>query len=131
MAGDSSASTVPREGTSPRWRVAVPLALMAAIAIASHGPLPVGLPGQSDKLVHAAVFGLLAALWFWARRGADGDRRAATVAFVMAVAWGVFDEAHQSFVPGRTADILDLLADATGAALAAVACVTATRARGG
>jgi VanZ family protein len=49
----------------------------------------------------------------------------------MAVAWGVFDEAHQSFVPGRTADILDLLADATGAALAAVACVTATRARGG
>lgn len=131
MSGDLSASTVPRAGTSPRWRVAAPLALMAAIALASHAPLPVGLPGPGDKLVHAAVFGLLAALWYWARRGSDGAGRAASTATALAVLWGALDEAHQSFVPGRTADLFDLLADAAGAVLAALACLAAARARGG
>jgi VanZ family protein len=131
VAGNLSASTVPRAGASPRWRVAAPLALMAAIAIASHGPLPVGLPGPSDKLVHAAVFGLLAVLWYWARRGTDGAGRAALTAVALAALWGALDEVHQSFVPGRTADGLDLLADAAGAALAALACFAATRARRG
>jgi VanZ family protein len=111
--------------------VAAPLALMGAIAVASHGPLPVGLPGQSDKLAHAAVFGLLAALWYWARCGTDGAGRAALTAVVLAVVWGALDEAHQSFVPGRTADALDLLADAAGAVVAALACLAAPRARGG
>jgi VanZ family protein len=111
--------------------MAPPLALMAAIAIASHAPLPVGLPGPSDKLVHAAVFGLLAALWYWARRGTDGSRRAAATAVALSVLWGALDEAHQSFVPGRNADFIDLLADAAGAVVVALACLAATRARGG
>ena len=130
MSGDLSASTVPRAGASPRWRTAAPLALMAAIAVASHAPLPVGLPGPSDKLAHAAVFGLLAALWYWARRGTDGAGRAAATAVALAVLWGAIDEAHQSFVPGRTADLFDLLADAAGAVLAALACLGASRVRG-
>ncbi len=129
MAGDISAPTVPRPGASPRWRLAAPLALMAAIALASHAPLPVHLPGSSDKLLHAAVFGLLAVLWYWARRDSDGAGRAAATAVGLAVFWGALDEAHQSFVPGRTADLLDLLADAAGSALAALACLAVARAR--
>jgi VanZ family protein len=35
------------------------------------------------------------------------------------VAYGVTDEWHQSFVPGRSADAIDLVADAVGAGLAA------------
>lgn len=131
MAGDLSASTAPPAETAARGRLAAPLAWMVAIAVASHRPLPVGLPGPSDKLVHAAVFGLLAALWFWARRSAAGDRRAGWTAVALTVLWGALDEGHQAFVPGRSADLLDFAADAAGAVLATLACLAASRARGG
>ena len=38
-------------------------------------------------------------------------------AWVIATLYGLTDEFHQSFVPGRTADPRDLLADGVGAAL--------------
>jgi VanZ family protein len=34
------------------------------------------------------------------------------------ISYGASDEWHQSFVPGRDADLLDLLADTTGGLLA-------------
>jgi VanZ family protein len=34
---------------------------------------------------------------------------------MLTMAWGLFDEIHQAFVPGRSADVLDLGADALGA----------------
>ncbi len=67
-----------------------------------------------DKVAHALLFGVLAALLRYA--GASGR-----TAFVAAVAWGGVDEAHQAFVPGRTPDLADLAADAVGAALAVAA----------
>ena len=39
-------------------------------------------------------------------------------ATMMAIAYGASDEWHQSFVPGRHADVWDLAADGVGAALA-------------
>jgi len=42
-------------------------------------------------------------------------------AFVITVLYGVSDEFHQSFVPGRTPDVADVAADAAGAALALTA----------
>jgi VanZ family protein len=44
----------------------------------------------------------------------------ATVAFC--VAYGVSDEFHQSFVPGRTPDVADIYADAAGAIAAVAVC---------
>lgn len=41
--------------------------------------------------------------------------RRAAVGLLIAVAWGVLDEIHQAFVPGRTPDALDLVADFVGA----------------
>ena len=41
-------------------------------------------------------------------------------AVVVAVVYGISDEWHQHFVPGRTSDVLDLLADAVGASLSVV-----------
>ncbi|MEX2043905.1 MAG: VanZ family protein, partial [Opitutus sp.] len=39
-------------------------------------------------------------------------------AFVVAAVFGATDEWHQSFVPGRTSEWADWIADALGAALA-------------
>jgi VanZ family protein len=40
------------------------------------------------------------------------------IAWIIAVAYGVSDEVHQTFVPSRTADVRDVIADGVGAALA-------------
>jgi hypothetical protein len=77
-----------------------------------------------DKVAHAGLFGVLAALL----RYAGLPPRAA---FVAAVAWGAIDELHQAFVPGRTPELADLAADAVGAvvALAAVRWFASRRER--
>ncbi len=86
----------------------------------SSGPVPPrtpSLPGL-DKLVHAGVYALLA---FLAARAfatlprSRAPRTLASAAAVFAVLYGLSDEIHQAFVPERTADIWDLVADALGA----------------
>lgn len=67
-----------------------------------------------DKVAHAGLFGVLAALLLLA-----GLRPLAAV--LVATAWGGADELHQMFVPGRHPDLLDLVADASGAIVAAAA----------
>jgi hypothetical protein len=89
--------------------------------------LPAWLPDvvPIDKLVHAGIYGALAGLWAWAL----GTRW--WLCWVLATAFGALDEVHQGFVPGRSRDIQDLLADALGAAamLGLWASVTAVRGR--
>jgi len=73
------------------------------------GDLP--LPGGWDKPAHAAEYALLG---YFLARGLGGGR-AALLGIFLAVGYGVLDEFHQSFVPGRYPSGLDLLADAFGA----------------
>ena len=49
-----------------------------------------------------------------------GDVRwgAAGLSWLLSVAYGIVDEVHQSFVPGRVCSVVDVLSDAFGAALA-------------
>lgn len=70
-------------------------------------------PG-ADKLAHAAVFGVLAALLY----GATGRPY---LAVLLASAYGIFDEVHQAFVPGRHSDPLDWVANTVGAYLTVMA----------
>ena len=73
-------------------------------------------------LAHAAAYAVLGAATL---RGLAGARRAgatvraAVLAAVLGAAYGAADEFHQSFVPGRTAELRDVLADALGAAAGA------------
>ena len=64
-----------------------------------------------DKLYHASNFGVLAALLY-------PVAGRAWLAVLLASLYGVSDEAHQAFVPGRSADVGDWLADTVGALVA-------------
>ncbi len=84
-----------------------------------------------DKLGHAAEYALLAALCARALAGSvKTPGRVLLGAWFLATLYGASDEWHQSFVPGRSADVLDLAADAAGAAVGALLSAGFLRARG-
>jgi VanZ family protein len=96
---------------------------MAAIfALSSRPSLPVP-PGYDDKVAHAVAYGTLALAVLhgltraWRRRIGLPQ---VVLAIAVATLYGISDEWHQSFVPGRSTELLDLVADAVGAAAAAV-----------
>ena len=100
--------------------VVLQLALIfAASSIQNLGQLP---GGMSDKSGHSIGYALLAFLLV--RAFARGRLRDVTwlsvaVAIVAATLYGISDEFHQLFVPGRSADRYDVLADCVGATLGA------------
>lgn len=103
---------------------ALALAWAGLIFWASHQAnpfpsLPKGLLSH-DKLIHAGVF---AVLGYLARVALSplglAPGRAWALAALASIGWGALDEVHQSFIPNRDADVLDLLADAAGAAIGA------------
>ena len=95
---------------------------MALIFRVSSIPTLGRLPGGfSDHTAHFAAYAVLGALLL--RALADGrwagvTRRRAVFAWGLSVVYGVTDEFHQWFVPGRFAALDDLVADALGAAAA-------------
>ena len=101
----------------PAWATMVLIFVLSSIS--GLGPIPGGV---DDGVAHALQYAVLAALLM---RGLAGARwrgvrvRAAALAVLLATLYGVTDEAHQWFVPGRTAEVTDLVADALGAAVAA------------
>jgi len=79
---------------------------------------PIGLFPFRDKGVHTTEYAVLAFLLGHACLRTFEDRprlRVAFVAVMLTVLWGFLDEMHQAFVPGRSADLLDLVADTIGA----------------
>jgi VanZ family protein len=94
------------------WTLAV-----AATIFAESCRSNVAEPGivHVDKYAHFLVYGLLATLVYRARRGKRG---AAWMAIAAASVYGVTDEWHQSFVPGRSTELADWISDTLGAALA-------------
>ena len=93
--------------------------------VSSLSTLPPVPTEPSDKTLHFAAYFVLGVLAVRAvHRGlpARVTRPGATLALLIAIGYGAFDEAHQWFVPGRNADVLDLLADSAGAATAVVVC---------
>ena len=96
--------------------------IFALSSIARLPELPdAGLP-HLDKVVHAALYGLLCFLFLRARTGKWRRPLTAALAIsgiVFATVYGITDEVHQWFVPPRETDAWDLAADTAGAALAA------------
>ena len=86
----------------------------------------VSLPADvSDKLLHTLAYMGLAVLVFRAVAGgspAGMTRRTAIATVLITVAYGISDELHQMFVPGRSADLHDVYADAAGGAIGLALC---------
>lgn len=95
---------------------------MALIFLMSSRSTVPQTPGLSSEVAaaagHVAVYGILAILV--ARALFPAMARFATVtllAWSVSVLYGISDEYHQSFVPGRFASIDDVVFDAIGAAI--------------
>jgi peptidoglycan/LPS O-acetylase OafA/YrhL len=73
----------------------------------------------NDKLLHALVFGILGFFIPGAMKTTpDGYRPFQPWLVVIVVTvYGVLDEFHQHFVPGRSPDIYDVMSDAAGGML--------------
>jgi VanZ family protein len=104
--------------------VALPLALW----LGGAQPIAVGLfTTPWDKLAHIAVYAVLSCAIGFAsgRRGFS----AMAIGFAGALLVGLLDEASQMRLPGRSADIDDLLADVVGATLGAAVLAVRIRLR--
>ncbi len=108
-----------------RWLAWLPaIGWATVIFVLSAQPKLPSPAGLGDKQAHVLAYALLAVLVLVGLAGgrvARVSRQAIGGAFVIAVLYGVSDEFHQSFVPGRTPDVGDVVADAAGAAIGLVA----------
>lgn len=87
-----------------------------------QGNLPIDQPAVADlfhgfqhRFAHLLAFGLVGLLARWAF---DGLPRAAWIAVLLTSFFGISDEWHQSFTPGRRPAIDDWAVDTASAALA-------------
>lgn len=104
-------------------------------AIFWAGSAPRDVPAlfaHGDKVLHGAVYAVLASAWYAALRVTwpwHDYRRHAWAAFALAACYGATDEWHQAFVVGRAASFADWVADALGAAFTATlaACIKRPR----
>lgn len=73
----------------------------------------------ADKGYHAVLYFGLGGLVLWALRltALRGKPYIAYVALIISMLYGLSDETHQIFVPGREYSFFDMMADTIGAAL--------------
>ena len=71
--------------------------------------------GRFGSLGHFVLYAALGGLYFLTLRPVMATPRARVVAVVFASLYGLSDEFHQAFVPGRVPDPADWLVDTAGA----------------
>ena len=116
---------MPDERNVSFWRHQFPaIAWAGVIFILSSLPgafftIPTRLP--VDKAFHAGIFFIFCLLLNRAfinqTRLLTLSRYRLLISFLIVVAYGISDEFHQTFVPGRTPDFADALADSIGGLL--------------
>jgi VanZ family protein len=91
------------------------MAMIFFVSSLPTAPLP---PRVSDKSGHLLAYLLLSVLAVRAVAGGFSLRvtpRVALSALMITIGYGAFDEIHQWFVPGRSAELADWFADGLGA----------------
>ncbi|MEP6653998.1 MAG: VanZ family protein [Myxococcales bacterium] len=125
--------TLPKHPLRAFWP-AVAWAMVIFGLSSVHGDqFPVVSISIADKIVHCGVYGLLGMLCY---RGLILTTRlrpggALLISMLLALAYGITDEIHQMFVPYRSSELLDIVADVVGGGLGAtLAFLYQTRRRG-
>ncbi|MCD6388808.1 MAG: VanZ family protein [Desulfobulbaceae bacterium] len=115
--------------STPRslFRAIPMLAVMGIIFFLSHQPhLSLDLEvSHQDKIFHAIAYGVLAASTLFAvlppgRRVLRSRSRLMLTGLgvvLFCMFYGISDEFHQSFIPGRESSLLDVAADTAGAVI--------------
>lgn len=75
---------------------------------------------KAEHLIEYFIFSALAIRAVFHLSSSGSRRWVYPLAITMSLLFALSDEYHQSFVPGRTADGMDFLADAIGIILAAI-----------
>ncbi len=69
----------------------------------------------ADKSAHFLFYGMMGLLCaLWRRESGAPVRRAVLEALLFVAATGAIDEVHQRWIPGRSMDVLDWMADVAG-----------------
>lgn len=103
--------------------VLVYMAMIFFVSALPQAPLPSNI---SDKSGHFAAYLLLGVLAVRAVAGglpAHLTVRVALTALLITIGYGAFDEIHQRFVPGRSAELADVYADSAGGVAAVIVCL--------
>jgi len=109
---------------------------MALIFAVSAQSVPPSVSAFPDWTTHGAGYLILSVLTCRALAGGLGaavSRRDAVLAVLVSTAYGISDELHQSLVPGRHSEAMDVAKDLAGAIAGAWLCrrAFASRARVG
>ncbi len=103
-----------------------PVVLYMGVIFSVSAQTDIAIPAAlSDKSSHSLAYTVLGVLIVRALAGGLPARisaRTALLGLVLTTLYGVTDEFHQAFVPGRSAELYDLYADAIGAAVGAFGC---------
>lgn len=119
---------------------APPILLMALIFVSSSLPMDgkskhfkfvVQLAPTIQNLLHIPVFSFLAYLWMNSL-SKHGFPRIQTliITIIITVGYGIFDEFHQFFVPGRYVSFTDILFNIVGGAIGIIIFSQFKRSRG-
>jgi len=102
-----------------------PVILWMALIFYLSGRSDISIPSGTDKSLHGFGYTMLALLIVRALAGGLPARitiGTMLAAVLIATTYAATDEFHQMFVPGRTADVRDWIADALGAAVGVGIC---------
>jgi VanZ family protein len=115
-----------------RCRLALVLACAALIFVGASFPNPPGATGgewQYDfaHMVEYGTLGMLTLLALRAHRPSSPVMVLGLTAWGLAVLYGISDEFHQSFVPNRDANWMDVGFDGLGAALGSAVLATGSK----
>lgn len=114
--------------TARRWLLPVGWAALIFALTSVPGSAVPDVGGEStDKLIHIILYCVLGAFILRAVWDPLRPMRSLVIAALAASAFGAIDEMHQNLVPGRSADLMDWVADTIGGVTGALAATAMRR----
>ncbi len=103
--------------TLTSWSLSL-LYMATIFSLSAQSDLSLPLTGSGGSFfLHMVEYGILGLLLSWALVNSGIKRRLVFYVFLIGLFYGITDEFHQYFVPGRIASLLDLTADGLGSLL--------------